>query len=87
MSFSVSRFCCFSILSVSKSALDAKCRTLTSDTTALHLAAITGAKQIPGLLLEKGADFKKKDGDGMTVLHRAIEYSNNSLAQLLLTNG
>ena len=69
---------------VSNKALDAKCRTLTSDSTPLHLAAITCAAEIPEMLLKKGASFNIRDGDGMTVLHRAIEYGNNVLAKMLL---
>lgn len=39
------------------------------------------------LLLERGIDSNEQDGDGATVLHRALQFADVELAQLLLDHG
>ena len=40
--------------------------------TALHMAATKGNLEVAGLLISRGADVNKKDGDSKTPLHRLI---------------
>ncbi len=44
-----------------------------TQTTALHMAAITGNSGLIELLIGKGADAMKSDDDGFTVLHHAVD--------------
>ncbi len=46
---------------------------MTTNTTALHMATISGNSGLIELLIGKGADAMKTDDDGFTVLHHAVD--------------
>lgn len=52
--------------------------------TALHRAVCSGNESMVRLLLERGADIAKPDGNGNTALHLAAESGGGELLQLLL---
>ncbi|OHF02036.1 hypothetical protein CORC01_02615 [Colletotrichum orchidophilum] len=52
--------------------------------TALHRAVCSGNESMVRLLLERGADVAKQDGNGSTALHLAAESGSGELLQLLL---
>jgi hypothetical protein len=51
---------------------------------ALHLAASVGNEKITRLLLDRGADTTKLDGNGKTVLHVAVEHQQEEIVHVLL---
>jgi hypothetical protein len=55
--------------------------------TPLHVAALTGHKDIAELLLAKGADVNAKSNGGLTPLHQAAYHGHKDLAELLLSKG
>tara|TARA_R110002003_G_scaffold1184_5_gene22605 strand:+ start:12133 stop:14583 length:2451 start_codon:yes stop_codon:yes gene_type:complete len=57
-----------------------------SGRTLLHYAASTGRQAVVQLLVDRGADVKAKDNDGVTVLHSAV-VSNEAVVQLLVDRG
>lgn len=55
--------------------------------TLLHYAATKGYSDVAGLLVDKGANVKAKDGRGRTALDCAIQYGQAACAALLKSRG
>jgi ankyrin repeat protein len=53
----------------------------------LHLAAMSGKRDLAALLIRKGADVKACDIAGTTPLHYAVREHHRSVVELLLTEG
>jgi ankyrin repeat protein len=51
--------------------------------TPLHVAAQEGCTEAVALLISKGANINARDNEGRTPLKRAIDYEQNSTADLL----
>ena len=55
--------------------------------TLLHIAAMSGQKEVIEFLLSRGADVNAKDGDGNTALDHAAWNRHRDMAKLLLAKG
>jgi ankyrin repeat protein len=53
----------------------------------LHYAAFLGHKEIPEVLIAKGADLNAKGNSGETPLHQAADAGHKEIAKLLIANG
>jgi ankyrin repeat protein len=55
--------------------------------TPLHLAALSGHKEVSEYLITMGADVNAKDGTGMIPLHYAAYFDQKEIVELLLASG
>ncbi|MCC6220461.1 MAG: ankyrin repeat domain-containing protein [Deltaproteobacteria bacterium] len=56
------------------------------DDTPLHIAARRGVEHVR-LILDAGADVNSRGDMGMTALHAAVDYTNDSMVALLVSRG
>jgi len=55
--------------------------------TELHMAAALGFGEVAGMLIDRGADFKAKNNDGLTPVDFALNYGQNMIAYRMLAAG
>ena len=55
--------------------------------TILHIATLTGIRDIVALLVNAGYDVNATDNSGKTPLHYAAQYGHEKIAELLIQNG
>ena len=66
---------------------DVDSRSVTDNTTPLHMASNNGHKQVACFLLEHGANVSAQDGTGKTALHLASQGGHVEVAQMLIERG